>query len=406
MEYTINNRIEYDLTLNEPAEKNMYVQYAINDELTDKIIYVGRVYFEEGQEWTPVEVSEIFRSIGFRGWYEYTDLTDTAFHKVFEEGGQVKTKFRIYKIDDKTGIMDKTYPLTQNIDDVFFVYPLKRILPELEPALVPNEYINPLNNRYFIPMLSGEYETPRVLNNIYEMKNDFLPCIPEGFKFKQMFNNFAEDYSGEFDDFDIDLGVYNGKDLDTFMGYGTATNDIATDKTATVTFHRKVGIRWYTFGQAGDTLAIRYTGVSQYGDNNTVYCDVAKIDECPAKYYLMWFDRLGGIQMQPFRKGHKETSDYDKVYARTKYDEEHAIRIKTNDKYEINTEWLDEDQLINYEPIFVSPYLALYNNDTKTLIPVALDDKTFEYKTFKNQGRRLFNLKLNLHTATPENIIY
>lgn len=137
-----------------------------------------------------------------------------------------------------------------------------------------------------------------------------------------------------------------------------------------------------------------------------VHQEVAIIDACPAKFYLVWYDRFGGIQSQPF--GKTETYSESLTYETTKNykDELKHSSIKVQPKWKINSGWLDEKLLPYYESIFVSPQLLLYDYTNDKGYSVNITDTSYTEKSFKNQGRKLFNMNLTLEQNKIQNLIY
>lgn len=133
--------------------------------------------------------------------------------------------------------------------------------------------------------------------------------------------------------------------------------------------------------------------------------EVAIIDICPARYYLMWKDRAGSYQSQRFEGVETFTESFSKEFVinSTGYKKPNTIGI--NPKIKIQTGFIDDELYPYYESIFVSPQLLLYDTKEDRSYPVNVTGD-FTEKTFKNQGRQFFNLQLDLEFATQQNIIY
>lgn len=138
---------------------------------------------------------------------------------------------------------------------------------------------------------------------------------------------------------------------------------------------------------------------------NNYYC-VAKVDMCPSRYYLLWQDRFGSFQSQPFEKGNVFSENISNSEISNYRNERYKIQLEVQPKWEINTGWIDEKLYPFYESIFVSPYLILYDSVEDINYTVLVTDKDYTEKTFKNQGRKLFNLKLNLEKDKTQKILY
>ena len=133
--------------------------------------------------------------------------------------------------------------------------------------------------------------------------------------------------------------------------------------------------------------------------------EVAKVDNCPAQYYLMWQDRAGSFQSQPFDKVSTYSETFSNEYITNYKGVKRPTTITTSPKIKIQTGYIDEKLYPYYESIFTSPYLLLYdfNEDKSYLVNVTGD---YTEKTFKNQGRQMFNIQLDLEFAKNQNMIY
>ena len=160
-----------------------------------------------------------------------------------------------------------------------------------------------------------------------------------------------------------------------------------------------------------------YDGENEPDENSSIFVangttpadmiKVAEFDICPAPYYLLWQDRFGGWQSQPFTG----TSTYSESFDRrttTKYDMTNKLSgIKCTPKWKINSQYIPFKYVPYYESLFVSPFLKLYDTDQDRMFDVVLENDEFTEATFKNQGKdRLFNLSLDLTVTKPQNMIY
>lgn len=123
-------------------------------------------------------------------------------------------------------------------------------------------------------------------------------------------------------------------------------------------------------------------------------------------YYLQWQDRLGSLQSQHFEGNPKFSIDYESTSITNYRGEKRNINTNVTSKWEINSGWISEKYYPYYESIFVSPYLKLYDVKEDKSYDVVISDNSYEEKTFHNQGRQLFNIKLNLEKNTKQNILY
>lgn len=129
-------------------------------------------------------------------------------------------------------------------------------------------------------------------------------------------------------------------------------------------------------------------------------------DCCPAKYYLLWQDRGGGFQCQPFAK----TETYSESFKRNEYDTYRNAKklasISIQPQWKLNSEWINEELMPYYESLYVSPYIELWDVENNERYNVYISDNSWTEKTFKNQGRKLFNLQVTVKQDIPQQILY
>lgn len=125
---------------------------------------------------------------------------------------------------------------------------------------------------------------------------------------------------------------------------------------------------------------------------------------CLPKYYLMWQDRYGGYQCQPFEKVDTFGIEYKYEEMKDYQNRSRNINIDVQPKWKVQTNWIDEQYYPYYESIFVSPYVVLYDTDEDKVYNVIPTDKEYTEKTWYNQ-HKFFNLELNLK-LDKQTIIY
>lgn len=159
----------------------------------------------------------------------------------------------------------------------------------------------------------------------------------------------------------------------------------------------------------GQYLAIAPAHRNDYGDlipedvSNPIL--LAQFDRCNADYYLIWCDRTGGYQCQPF---HKKTTLIEDIATSTItniYDEERPYLRSVTNKWTLNSDWLSYEEHKAYESIFTSPYTYLFDVKNNELTPVMCLDKSWTDRTSKNTNKP-FNLKLTVTENRKQNILY
>lgn len=143
--------------------------------------------------------------------------------------------------------------------------------------------------------------------------------------------------------------------------------------------------------------------------NGAVYDDpqhVAIVDMgCLPKYYLLWQDRYGGYQSQPFEKTETFSIGYKYEEMKDYQNRRRNVNVKVQPSWKIQTGWIDEEFYPYYESIFSSPYVLLYDTEEDVSYNVMATDKKYTEKTWKNQ-HKFFNLQLNLEENKVQNIVY
>lgn len=125
---------------------------------------------------------------------------------------------------------------------------------------------------------------------------------------------------------------------------------------------------------------------------------------CLSKYYLLWQDRYGGYQCQPFEKVDTFGIEYKYEEMKDYQNRSRNINIDVQPKWKVQTDWIDEQYYPYYESIFVSPYVVLYDTEEDMVYNVVATDKEYTEKTWYNQ-HKFFNLELNLK-LDKQTIIY
>lgn len=379
---TLNDRIEITVRLTQPAADPAYYNYTVVNRIAtpQTRLYTGRVFFDAGEQEKRVCLNDIMEGLKLDKWYEYITLTQG-------NAGDVNYDYHTYGIYmalKGDGIEDQNFY-------VALVHPQRFI--EYQEESIDN------SNLAYTPMLSG-YHFTSPDSNIGTP--GLLPVIPYDYSGESPLVSMYQCMISSIKNGEHDLAY--GKFVDgEFELYDTFKVDTSS---RCVAYNSQIPISDF---EPGEEIVIAYNSKNPDSTDYDTYVKVAKIDECDTRFYLSWFDRMGGVQMQPFNKGYKRTSQYDTVNKVNQYGEEEKIAITVNDVFELNTGWVNENLLPYYEGLFISPFVSLYEKDEwgiGTHYKCVVENKEFEYKTFKNQGRQLFNLKVTVRISQKENILY
>ena len=149
----------------------------------------------------------------------------------------------------------------------------------------------------------------------------------------------------------------------------------------------------------------------KFRDKDTKHiCKIAEIDSprCNdiSRYYLMWQDRFGGFQCQPFEKTETYQEDFKRHEWTTYQNAKRLGGIEIQPKWKLNTGFIDDKFYPYYESILISPYIMMIDVIEDKTYRVLVNDSNYTEKTFKNQGRKLFNLELTVSQDKPQQILY
>lgn len=155
----------------------------------------------------------------------------------------------------------------------------------------------------------------------------------------------------------------------------------------------------YTFG-----CSLSQSGYKRFGkatDNSTV---IGKLT-CPSGYFVLWQDRLGSQQCQPFDKVDTYSEDIDGSEITNYWGKRSLYKVEVQPKWKVQTGWVSDDAYRCYEGLFVSPWVKLYDADSDILYDVIIKDRDYTEKTFLNQGKQ-FKLSLTLEQTEKQSILF
>ena len=151
-------------------------------------------------------------------------------------------------------------------------------------------------------------------------------------------------------------------------------------------------------------LFISYQKPDEYDDYQQYWKEFAIMDACPKRYYLMWEDRLGGIQSQAFSNNITYSESYQNTETINYRDERKKSVVSLQPKWKLVSGWINEDSYCLYESIFTSPTLRLYDSQEDVLYNVIVNSSYTE-KTYKNE-KKMLNISLDLEASSKQNIMY
>lgn len=139
--------------------------------------------------------------------------------------------------------------------------------------------------------------------------------------------------------------------------------------------------------------------------NKSEYRKVAEIKSCKERYYLLWQDRYGSYQSQPFKGKMEYSEDITNEEILSYTGRRRKSNVVIQPKWKLNSGWLKEQLFPLYESIYVSPILKLYDTKTQHEYDVILKDTPYVEKKYLND-KKLLSIELNLEATQTQNIIY
>lgn len=336
--------------------------------------------------------------------------------RIWKTGGKV----RIYLNDIiATHTYNNSY-ITDHISDTpsGVLFNIKVVIPSIayeynidgDPYIM-NYYKDAKTTRYD-SMMSLDTGLPYLYNILFQRTN-VLPRIPklgyatDNFFLSSLIATTSEwRYSSEIDG-DAVYNIVGTKD-DTDI-----TNYMTFDNGALINAITIKGQDLYDLTKESDKIYFTPTSLFEVeGEDEWEYkpelvncTPIAIVDECPSDYYLIWIDRTGAYQCQPFNGKVTLSESLSTNYRYDSIDTEVPFNKKVTDKWNLNSNWLTYEEYKAYESIFTSKYLYLFDTKNDEGWEVVLDTNKWTEKTKENKDK-MFNLQLDMHSARPQNILY
>lgn len=356
------------------SDTGVYI-YRVFDRDTNQMLFIGNTFIEGMQQYVNIDVTDIIRGqlttpAFFENLPQQVTETSTTYQPIYK-----KFEIIIADSDDTGGFSSGDFYV-----NMYYRYPLMK--EEMNSGLVYNP--SAVNTLWI--SLQGRYN---VNGKGYFKLPPRVPYI--------ITDNYCLALAG----YVTDGLVNNSGTLATL--YGVNDSDTNTNMKYTIVLTDNN----YCTAIALSSLFDDTYPIDGYSDYSIWFQgdEVAKIDICPAKYYLMWQDRAGSFQSQPFDKISTYSETFDREYITNFKGVKRPTTITTSPKIRVQTGYIDEKLYPYYESIFTSPYLLLYDTkeDKSYLVNVTGD---YTEKTFKNQSRQMFNIQLDLEFAKNQNMVY
>lgn len=395
----LNDRITQKIDLGTAQAKGMYkyeVQVYNLYSSTWGTIFVGN-YYNNGSRYYTFDITDICRNR--KSTIHKTGSSD------YDKDVSIIQQYRIVVTKDNGQTVSGTSFFVAHI----YTYP--NLQYGYDPNLRPGDVFFDItkNTEYFVAVLlqgSSRYRTPESsLPSMY-----LIPQYPNvndsqdlSFLDTMTFGLTVE--SGSSVDGVLIFGVEHGKDYSNqnnwFGQYSIETNMSSN----THTF----------FGSFGNFIEDVDQGIPDYdidvyitwrnGSAVKQYRKVAEIKSCKERYYLLWQDRFGSYQSQPFKGKMEYSEDITNEEILSYTGRRRKSNVIVQPKWKLNSGWLKEQLFPFYESIYVSPILKLYDTKTGHEYDVILKDTPYVEKKYHND-KKLLSIELNLEATETQNIIY
>ena len=393
----LNERITQQIDLGAVQPKGMY-KYEV--QVTDRIeqsgwftIFVGN-YYNNAERYHTFDITDLCRS--------RKRNIHTTFGKAIDSDVSTVEQYRIIvtKSDDTT--------VTGSIITVAHVYPYPNVQKSFSMDTYSTFFDITTANRFDVSLLlQGNNRYRSGLDNLYFCPRYPLVCDEQDLDiYHTMVFGATIEFGSAVQDVTF-FSVEAGADYtNTDKWYGSYSLDHLGFEEYSHTFFRSYGYILNTNEKGGVPLNTDYWIYMTWSDSSNVsqYRRIAIIEACKQRYYLLWQDRFGSYQSQPF-KGKMEYSENIENSEYVSYTgERHKYNVQVQPKWKINSGWITEDLYPFYESIYVSPILKLYDTETETEYDVILNDNYVE-KKYVNE-KKLLSIELNLEATEKQNITY
>lgn len=380
----LDNRITQRIDLGSVQTAGMYTYEILEYDTSDstEIIFVGN-YYNSGVRYYTFDITDIIRSRR----YNYIKNVDD--------------------VDQNVNIVSH-YAIRVTLDDDSTVTGTK--IPVAHIYTYPNgtKSTTTSANTFFDISTSTKDEMSVLLQGYsrYSCGHALLPRYP------------LPDDAQAFDyDIDVPLGfvfesgtdVWQARIVFAFAGEDPSTDSICEyyfSHLSDITYTHLLFKNMSDFISSGQDVSGVTTDIIAYlyNYNKDNYTQIARLEACKSRYYLMWEDRYGSFQCQPFGDKGKFSESITNTETINYTDKRLKSNVVVQPKWTIHSNWIDEDMFPLYESLYVSPVLKLIDSKTMRTYDVIVNSEYVE-KKFANE-KSLLNITLEVEATQKQNIIY
>lgn len=392
----LNDRITQRIDLGVVPAKGMY-KYEV------QVYYLG---------WEPIFVGNYYNN-GLR--YYTFDITDicrnrkstihTSGSSDYDKDVNIVQQYRIIVTKDNDG--------NTVIGPTFFVahiYTYPNLQYGYDQELTPDNVFFDIktNTEYNVSVLlqgSNRYRTP-------EFPRPSMYLIPQ-------YPNVDDSRDLEYETMTFGLTLESGNSIESVTIFGVESGQAYSNQNNWFGhYDMDINQELYThtfFGSFGKFIQDVDQGIPDYdidvyitwknGSSVSQYRKVAEIKSCKERYYLLWQDRYGSYQSQPFKGKMEYSEDITNEEILSYTGRRRKSNVVVQPKWKLNSGWIKEKLFPLYESIYVSPILKLYDTKTQHEYDVILEDTPYVEKKYHND-KKLLSIELNLQATETQNIIY
>ena len=395
----LNNRITQRIDLGTAPAKGMYKYEVQVQDLyysTWNTIFVGN-YFNNGERFYTFDITDICRN-------RKTTL-HTSESSDYDKEVNIIEQYRLSVTKDNgQTVYGSTF-------FVAHIYTYPNLQYGYDPGLRPDNVFFDINTNteYYVSVLlqgSSRYRTPESsLPSMY-----LIPQYPNV--------NNSQDLSF-LDTMTFGLTLESGSSIEDATIFAVEHGkDYSNQNNWFGQYDMRINMELYThtfFGSFGKFIEDVDQDIPNYdidvyitwrnGSAVKQYRKVAEIKSCKERYYLLWQDRFGSYQSQPFKGKMEYSEDITNEEILSYTGRRRKSNVVVQPKWKLNSGWLKEQLFPFYESIYVSPILKLYDTKTGHEYDVILKDTPYVEKKYHND-KKLLSIELNLEATETQNIIY
>lgn len=355
-----------------------------------EVLFYGNKFIEQGATSISMDITDFIRfNVKVPSWDELMESDTFTFHPT--------EVISLVRWDVYDGTIDPQNRVGGNTTSVASIYRYPNYHTYMD-LMIGDPFITQVDLNIICPLLQGtmrENINPGSIPAPHYTGQSFR--LTPRFPFIPMATNSVDK------ELRVWVGVQNNYNLTGLQVVGKLSGTVTVTNNLTYTPTSVPHTGYYSL--YFDDL---YTFDSLYFNNGGSYFDkICDVDISPcSKYYLMWQDRYGGYQSQPFSMGHTYKETFSTVEIKNYRNERKVIQSDIQPLWVINSGWIDEELYPFYESIFMSKILVLTDTEEGKRIEVRIKETEYTEKTFKNQNRKMFNLKLTCERASKQQITY